>query len=148
MANRLITTKTTLPLPLPVANLTTSQAKTFVVTLKTGAGSFLVNELISNGWLTPDQKHGANGYQRYYDSCSGQPFLTNGKYFITYDDQFSTVDKAKFAKQNGLGGIYFFDTMGPTAATVRAARQALSIKPPYPPPNDHVELHLMSLVYL
>ncbi|KAA1070802.1 hypothetical protein PGT21_024193 [Puccinia graminis f. sp. tritici] len=89
-------------------------------------GSFLVNELISNGWLTPDQKHGANGYQRYYDSCSGQPFLTNGKYFITYDDQFSTVDKAKFAKQNGLGGIYFFDTMGPTAATVRAARQALS----------------------
>ncbi|WAQ91668.1 hypothetical protein PtA15_15A58 [Puccinia triticina] len=89
-------------------------------------GSFLVNELVSNGWLTKDQKHGAGGYTRYYDLCSGQPFLTNGKYFITYDDQFSTVDKAKFAKQNALGGIYFFDTQGPAPETVRAARQALS----------------------
>ncbi|PLW24120.1 hypothetical protein PCASD_06702 [Puccinia coronata f. sp. avenae] len=88
-------------------------------------GSFLVTELISNGWLSKDQKKGINGYTRYYDSCSGQPFLTNGKYFITYDDEFSTVDKAKYAKKQQLGGIYFFDTMGPAASTVRAAGKAL-----------------------
>jgi hypothetical protein len=35
-------------------------------------GSFLVTELISNGWLSKDQKKGINGYTRYYDSCSGQ----------------------------------------------------------------------------
>ncbi|KNE98210.1 hypothetical protein PSTG_08478 [Puccinia striiformis f. sp. tritici PST-78] len=89
-------------------------------------GSFLVTELIRNGWLSADQKTGLNGYQRHFDKCSGQPFLSNGQFFISYDDQESTVAKAKFAKENKLGGIYFFDTMGPTSATVRAARQVMS----------------------
>jgi len=88
------------------------------------SGSFLVTEMISNGWLSQDQKTGLNGYKRQFDACSGQPFLTNGKYFFTYDDIESTVNKAKFAKQNRLGGIYFYDTMGPAPATIQAAGRA------------------------
>lgn len=84
-------------------------------------GSFLVNELISNGWLSKDQKTGTNGFKRYFDDCSGQPFLTDGKYFISYDDIQSTSAKARYAKQQGLAGVYFFDTMGPADETIKAA---------------------------
>jgi GH18 family chitinase len=35
-----------------------------------------------------------------------QPFLTNGKYLISYDDEDSTIAKAKFAKEKNMGGIY------------------------------------------
>jgi len=87
-------------------------------------GSFLVKEMISNGWLSRDQKTGLNGYKRYFDACSGQPFLTNGKYFFTYDDMDSSVTKAKYAKKNRLGGIFFYDTMGPVPATIQAAGRA------------------------
>ncbi|PLW29634.1 hypothetical protein PCASD_16746 [Puccinia coronata f. sp. avenae] len=88
-------------------------------------GSFRVNELISQGWLSADEKTGHGGYTRHWDACSGQPFLTDGKYFITYDDQYSSVAKAQYAKQNKLGGIYFFDTMGPTSRTVAAAGEVI-----------------------
>jgi chitinase len=97
-------------------------------------GSFLTTELISNGWLSKDQKTGLNGYKRYFDECSGtvcsyplthdcplspdqrlmplsfhrpqQPFLTNGKYFITYEDQVTSVTKAKWADKQQLAGIF------------------------------------------
>ncbi|KAI9617886.1 hypothetical protein H4Q26_012751 [Puccinia striiformis f. sp. tritici PST-130] len=109
----------------PGGNFDDKPGKDICGNARAWGGSFLVNELISNGWLSKDQKTGLNGYKRHWDACSGQPFLTNGKYLITYDDLDSTIAKAKFAKQNQLGGIYFFDTMGPTPATVRAARQAV-----------------------
>lgn len=89
-------------------------------------GSFLVNELISNGWLSEDTKQGLGGYTRYFDKCSGSPFLTNGKYFISYDDYQSTANKAQFAKDNNMGGIYFFDTRGPTSETIREAGRIIS----------------------
>jgi len=92
--------------------------------MESWGGSFLVTELISNGWLSPDQKTGLNGYKYYLDACSGEPFLTNGKYLITYDDMGSSVTKAMYAKENRLGGIYFYDTMGPTPATIQAAGRA------------------------
>ncbi|PLW24149.1 hypothetical protein PCASD_05729 [Puccinia coronata f. sp. avenae] len=88
---------------------------------QTWGGTFVVTELISNGWLSPDQKNGLNGYQVYRDACSGAPFLTNGQYFITYDDEDSTISKAVYAKDNQLGGIYFFDTAGAPPSTIREA---------------------------
>ncbi|PLW15196.1 hypothetical protein PCANC_12855 [Puccinia coronata f. sp. avenae] len=88
---------------------------------QTWSGSFLVKELISHGWLSPDQKKGLNGYKVYRDACSGEPFLTNGKYFITYDDEDSTLSKAVFAKKHNLGGIFFFDTSGAPSSTILAA---------------------------
>ncbi|OAV99708.1 hypothetical protein PTTG_25262 [Puccinia triticina 1-1 BBBD Race 1] len=89
-------------------------------------GSYLVTELIKKGWLSKDQKRGRDGYKRYFDECSGQPFLANDKYLISYDDEESTIAKAKFAKENKMGGIYFFDTMGPPIDTVRNARKVFS----------------------
>ncbi|KAA1103496.1 hypothetical protein PGT21_019640 [Puccinia graminis f. sp. tritici] len=88
-------------------------------------GSFLTIELISNGWLSKDQKTGINGYKRYFDECSGTPFLTNGKYHITYEDQMTSVTKAKWAKKHKLAGVFFFDTTGPMKSIVFAAAQAL-----------------------
>ncbi|KAI9627967.1 hypothetical protein KEM48_011905 [Puccinia striiformis f. sp. tritici PST-130] len=88
-------------------------------------GSFLTTELISNGWLSKDQKTGMNGYKRHFDKCSGTPFLTNGKYFITYEDHFTSVSKAKWAQEKHLAGVFFFDTTGPTKSTVSAAARAL-----------------------
>ncbi|PLW37846.1 hypothetical protein PCASD_05728 [Puccinia coronata f. sp. avenae] len=72
-----------------------------------------------------DQKKGLNGYQIYRDACSGESFLTNGTYFISYDDEESTVSKAVFAKQNNLGGIFFFDTTGAPSSTILAAGKYL-----------------------
>ncbi|PLW37839.1 hypothetical protein PCASD_05727 [Puccinia coronata f. sp. avenae] len=69
-------------------------------------GTSLVTELISNGWLSPDQKRGLNSYRKYWDGCSGEPFLSNGKYFIAYDNVNSTISKALYAKEKKLGGIY------------------------------------------
>lgn len=40
--------------------------------MESWGGSFLVTELISNGWLSPDQKTGLNGYKYYLDACSGE----------------------------------------------------------------------------
>lgn len=91
----------------------------------TWGGSFLVNELISNGWLSKDMKKGKNGYTRYFDDCSGTPFLTNGEYFISYDDKQSTWGKARYAKEKNLAGVYFFDTQGPADSTVRTAHKVL-----------------------
>ncbi|MBW0487955.1 hypothetical protein O181_027670 [Austropuccinia psidii MF-1] len=88
-------------------------------------GSWTVNELIKQGWLSRDQKKGGKGYKRYFDRCSGAPFLTDGNFFIAYDDIASTVEKARFTKQKGLAGLFFFDTQGPPDATVKAARAAL-----------------------
>ncbi|WAQ91652.1 hypothetical protein PtA15_15A41 [Puccinia triticina] len=88
-------------------------------------GSFLTTELISNGWLSSDHKTGLNGYKRHFDECSGTPFLTNGTYFITYEDHKTSVAKAKFAQEHHLAGVFFFDTTGPTNWTVSAVGRAL-----------------------
>jgi len=88
-------------------------------------GSWLTTELISKGWLSKDQKTGLNGYKRYFDECSGTPALTNGKFWITYEDVFTSVTKTKWASQNKLAGVYFFDTTGPPKSTVVATRHAL-----------------------
>lgn len=88
-------------------------------------GSFLTTELISNGWLSKDMKTGRNGYKRHFDKCSGTPFLTNGKYFITYEDHQTSVRKAEWAKEHELAGVFFFDTTGPTNFTVSATAQVL-----------------------
>ncbi|MBW0482640.1 hypothetical protein O181_022355 [Austropuccinia psidii MF-1] len=92
---------------------------------QTWTGSWLTTQIIAKGWLSRDQKKGGNGFTRYYDDCSGLPFLTNGKYFIAYEDIFSSVKKAEFAKRNRMAGVYFFDTLGPPDATVKATQKAI-----------------------
>ncbi|EGG00963.1 family 18 glycoside hydrolase [Melampsora larici-populina 98AG31] len=89
------------------------------------AGIWLVNELMEKGDLSADQLSGGNGYTRHFDECSGQPFLTNGKYFFSYDDQVSIAAKGKFAKKANLAGIFFFDTLGQPQSAIKAGKESL-----------------------
>ncbi|KAH9824715.1 family 18 glycoside hydrolase [Melampsora americana] len=89
-------------------------------------GLWTVKELMEKGYLSQDQLQGGNGYKRYFDECSGTPFLTNGKYFFSYDDRVSVAAKAKFARSKGLSGIFFFDTQGSPDFVVKAGRDALN----------------------
>ncbi|KAI9614921.1 hypothetical protein H4Q26_009319 [Puccinia striiformis f. sp. tritici PST-130] len=91
----------------------------------TYGGSWLTRELVQDGYLSQDETSGGKGYTKYYDECSGEPFLASDTTLISYDDTESTVSKVVYAKSKGLGGIYFFDTMGPMDDTVNAARTAL-----------------------
>ncbi|WAQ87963.1 hypothetical protein PtA15_9A87 [Puccinia triticina] len=88
-------------------------------------GSWLVNELVYAGFLSEDETSGGKGYKRYYDDCSGEPFLASETTLITYDDTASTVAKVAYANSKNLGGVFFFDTMGPRDKTLEAAKTAL-----------------------
>lgn len=50
-----------------------------------------------------------NGYVRYWDDEAKAPFLYNGDEFITYDDEESIAQKVKYVKENGLGGVMFWE---------------------------------------
>jgi chitinase len=51
-----------------------------------------------------------NGFIRYWDSIAKAPYLYSAKdsVFITYDDTMSVRLKTKYAAENGLGGIMFW----------------------------------------
>lgn len=51
-----------------------------------------------------------NGFFRYWDSLAKAPYLYSAKdsVFITYDDTVSVRLKTKYAAENGLGGIMFW----------------------------------------
>lgn len=55
-----------------------------------------------------------NGYTRYWDSLAKAPYLFNpaDSIFITYDDPESVALKAKFAIDNHLAGIMFWELGG------------------------------------
>ncbi|WAQ84481.1 hypothetical protein PtA15_5A51 [Puccinia triticina] len=88
-------------------------------------GQWNAHELVESGFLSDDEASGGNGYTRYHDACSGEPFIASNTTLISYDDAESTVSKVKFANSKGLGGVFFFDTMGPRDSTVKAARKAM-----------------------
>lgn len=47
----------------------------------------------------------ANGWTKQWDDVAKVPYLTNGKYFLSYDDKRSIAEKAKYIKNNGLAGV-------------------------------------------
>jgi len=48
-------------------------------------------------------------FLRYWDKNAQAPYLFDGNTFITYDDPESIVCKAKFVKEQNLGGIMFWE---------------------------------------
>lgn len=58
---------------------------------------------IFNEYLTNSE------YRQCYDSSTGAYFLTNGKYFITYDNEESIKSKADLISKYGLAGMMFWD---------------------------------------
>lgn len=45
----------------------------------------------------------------YWDDEAKAPYLYNGEIFVSYDDERSLAEKAKYVKENGLGGIMFWE---------------------------------------
>ncbi|RXW17813.1 hypothetical protein EST38_g8035 [Candolleomyces aberdarensis] len=69
------------------------------------------HQLLSMGALTKkgDGTYGAaNGYTMGWDDCSDTPFLfnTQRETVVSYDDTYSLVDKAKFAREVGMAGCF------------------------------------------
>ncbi len=50
-----------------------------------------------------------NDYVRYWDDECKAPYLFNGNHFISYDDPESLAHKSNFVKNQGLGGIFYWD---------------------------------------
>jgi chitinase len=49
------------------------------------------------------------GYKRYWDDDAKAPYIWNGNVFISYDDPRSLKYKARYVKNMGLGGIFFWE---------------------------------------
>lgn len=54
------------------------------------------------------------GFKRYYDTIAQAPYLYNAEkgLFATFDDSLSIATKTKYALENGLGGIMFWQLSG------------------------------------
>lgn len=50
-----------------------------------------------------------NGYIKYWDDEAKAPWLYNGDTFISYDDEKSITEKAKYVKDNDLLGIMYWE---------------------------------------
>jgi chitinase len=69
----------------------------------------------------------APGYVRYYHSDSRVPWLFNGSTFITYEDEQSMAEKAKYLKQNGLNGVMIWElSQDPNKVLLNSLYQELS----------------------
>ncbi|KAL8276833.1 hypothetical protein RQP46_010764 [Phenoliferia psychrophenolica] len=93
------------------------------------SGYWEMNELISEGLLSSDEKTGKSGFTRYWDDCTSTPFLFNPstKVFITYDDSESIGLKAAFAVKKGLAGLFVFDSIGFTSEVYASMKEGLGL---------------------
>ena len=68
------------------------------------------------------------GSKLYRDPVSGTPWLFDGDAFWTFDDAVSVENKAKYAVENGLGGLMIWELSGDTAegALLRAAHDGIA----------------------
>lgn len=67
-----------------------------------------------------------NGYKRFFDEEARAPWLFNGDTFISYDDEMSCREKAKYVTDNGLGGIMFWEyRLDETRTLTGVLREAL-----------------------
>jgi chitinase len=88
-------------------------------------GQVAFSELVSQGVLvrtppvdpnSPCSFGAAGGFKKYWDNCSGTPFLrsVSAGQVISYDDPKSLRMKAQLAKELGLRGTNMFDICGDT----------------------------------
>lgn len=60
-------------------------------------------------------------YRECFDATCGASYLTNGKYFITYDNVDSIQRKVDLVKKYGLGGMMFWDYGSDTTGSLLKA---------------------------
>ncbi|KAJ9108777.1 hypothetical protein QFC21_000097 [Naganishia friedmannii] len=100
----------------------------------TSWGQIKFSDMVAQGGLARgDDQHwiGANGFTRYWDTCSSTPWLKSSEtgQIITYDDPISISLKAQFARQAGLRGTNFWEITGDTSdwSLLDAARSGLGL---------------------
>jgi chitinase len=59
-----------------------------------------------------------NGYVRYWDDEAKAPYLFNGSTFLSYDDEESIRCKSMYVKQQGYGGIFYWEHKCDPASTL------------------------------
>lgn len=70
-----------------------------------------------------------NGFVRYFDEKARAPWLFNGDIFITYDDEISCKEKAKYVIEKGLFGLMFWEyRLDETYTLTGVLRKALDEK--------------------
>lgn len=65
-----------------------------------------------DAWDIVENYVGKNGYVRYYDETAQCPYVFDGTTWIGYDDEQSIQVKTKYALDQGLGGVMFWDFSG------------------------------------
>ena len=83
-------------------------------------GLYQKNNGVWKGWAQyaniRDKYESKGGFVRYWDSIAKAPYLYNAtdSLFISYDDPESVQLKTKYVKENGLGGIMFWQLTNDT----------------------------------
>jgi chitinase len=60
-------------------------------------------------------------YKYYFDEDAKAPWLFNGRFFISYDDETSLFYKCQYVKDHHLGGIMFWELGSDTTGTLLEA---------------------------
>ncbi|MEK9602989.1 MAG: glycosyl hydrolase family 18 protein [Flavobacteriaceae bacterium] len=72
-----------------------------------------------------------SGYEFYRDQVAKAPYAYNKEksYFFTFDDSISVIHKTKYAKENGLKGIMFWQLMNDKAQNGLLSHMVRAAKP-------------------
>lgn len=62
-----------------------------------------------------------NGYVKYWDDEAKAPWLFNGSTFLSYDDERSIREKCQYVKNNGYGGIFYWEHKCDTTGALLSA---------------------------
>lgn len=80
-----------------------------------------------------DSLENRKGYVKYWDEAARAPYLfhPDEKIFVTYDDERSVEEKCRYALENGLGGVMFWEyTSDPKEYLLDAIGKAFSSEKP------------------
>jgi GH18 family chitinase len=71
-----------------------------------------------------------DGWTRHWDNVAKVPYLTKGTSFLSYDDSRSIGEKAKYVRQQNLGGVIVWTAYGDLrAGTLSPATSKLAFSP-------------------
>lgn len=78
-----------------------------------GVGDTVVKQVRGGGGFTriKDSLENRKGFVKYWDAAARAPYLFHpeDRIFVTYDDQQSVKEKCRYAKENGMGGVMFWE---------------------------------------
>ena len=108
-------------------------SRTFELTAgsQAGVGDTVVTQVRGGGGFTriKDSLENQKGFVKYWDEAARAPYLFHpgDRVFVTYDDEQSVKEKCLYAKENGMGGVMFWEYMAdPKEYLLDAINEAFS----------------------